>query len=81
MFWNHQKILNEEEIKKIIEEQKKKLADLEFEFERMKSHMTSLRGLVNRKLEYPKEIKEMQETETENNIKPSVFLSPNGLPI
>lgn len=84
MFWNHKKIMNEEEIKAIIEDLKKRLLELELEQARMKSHQISLRGLVNKKLGgvEKEELGEKKEiSETENNIKPSIFLSPNGTPL
>lgn len=68
--------------KKDLEDLKTKVFSFELELEKLKSHIISLRGLVNRKIESPG-IKEFEDpkTETDNNIKPSIFLSPNGLPI
>lgn len=39
----------------------KRVSDLELELEKLKSHMTSLRGLVNRKLNYPLEEESLKE--------------------
>lgn len=63
------------ELSAAIEELKNKIAILNTNYD-------NLRGNFNRKLSGLKEVKEEQEKEeTENNIKASVFLSPNGNPI
>jgi hypothetical protein len=52
-----------------------KVKNLELQIEMMKTNLASLRGLMNRKLG------NVEETQTEKNKNPSIFLTPNGLPI
>lgn len=69
MFWNNKKLIEaNEEFRKIIEDQRKRTLDLEMEFERLKSHQTSLRGLVNKKLKYPEEEEKDEPKEKEEKF-------------
>lgn len=77
----------EESNKKINEDSedlKKRILELELEQARIKSHIVSLRGLVNKKLGgFDKE--EMGtpkiEEKKEEDLNKTVFLSPNGTPL
>ena len=42
----------------------KRLADLELEIGKLISHMTSLRGFVNKKMQYPEDEKDLKEHDT-----------------
>ena len=57
--------------------------ELQNKFKILETNYNNLRGNFNRKLSGLKEEEKVvpKEEETETNIKPSVFLTPNGLPI
>jgi len=61
----------------IIEERIKKINDYEMDMEKIKTHVLSLRGLMNRKLSGDK----AEELKIEENAEPQVLLGPSGLPV
>lgn len=54
--------------------------ELQNKFKILETNYNNLRGNFNRKLSKIKE-EEKEEMQTETNIKPSIFLTPNGAPI
>lgn len=71
-FKDRQLISLEDEIKRA----NNKISNLELEIEKMKGHIMSLRGSINRRI-----MKDTPEEETETNKNPTVFLTPNGYPL
>lgn len=88
IFWKKNKnedTLNSKEYeslcKKLIE-LSSELEDLKIKLKILTTDQNNLRGNFNRKLGgLKKEEKTEEATETETNLKPNVFLSPNGTPI
>ncbi len=82
MLWGNNK-KEVEDLQKQVDKAITDICQLQHNMELLKTNQNSLRGLINRKIGVPEtkgsEIPEISETE--NNIKPSIFLSPNGLPI
>lgn len=72
MIWGNNK-KEIEELEKKVDKAITDIAQLQHDQELLKTNQNSLRGLINRKIG--------NETKTETNINPSVFLSPHGTPI
>ena len=84
MGWFKNEGINSVEYEKL----SKRITELVAEVETMRSKIkvletdnANLRGNFNRKLSGIKKEELQEEEKTESNIKPSVFLSPNGTPI
>lgn len=65
MFWRKKEL---DVVIMQLAEQQKKILDLDLEVQRVKSHIISLRGLINKKFDYSK-----KDSETED-LKDGVFL-------
>jgi cell division protein FtsB len=71
-----------EKLSKRITELVTEIETLRTKFKILETNYDNLRGNFNRKLAGIKKDEKAEEiVETENNIKPSIFLSPNGTPI
>lgn len=68
-----------ESVAKKLIELSTRLEELHNKFKILETNYDNLRGNFNRKLAGIR--KEEKPEESENNLKPSVFLNPNGLPI
>ena len=62
--------------KKELEEVKSELSSIKLDFERIKTHITSLRGLVNRKLGGDREEQDFEEPERKQKSSYSGVLLP-----
>lgn len=83
MFWSkNEKIqLNSAEYEscaKKLTELSARIEELETKFKILGTNYDNLRGNFNRKLSG---LKKEEEPETDNNLKPNMFLNPNGHPI
>ena len=71
-----------EKISKRVTEMLTEIETLRTKFKILETNYDNLRGQFNRKLSgIKKDEKVEEEIETENNLKPNIFLSPNGTPI
>jgi len=74
-----------ERVSKRITELAAAVEELQNKFKILETNYNNLRGNFNRKLSGLKEEEKVapkeEEMETDTNLKPTVFLSPNGLPI
>jgi len=85
MIWRKNESVNSIEYEKLSKRITELVAEVETirtKFKILETNYDNLRGNFNRKLSgIKKEEKAEEDIETENNLKPSVFLSPNGSPI
>lgn len=85
MWFRHNESINSSEYEKLSKRIIELLAEIETlrtKFKVLETNYDNLRGQFNRKLSGIKKDEKIEElAETENNIKPNIFLSPNGTPI
>lgn len=79
---NNESALNSKEYESVCKklvEVSSKLEELQNSFKILETNYNNLRGQFNRKLSGL--VEKPKEEESENNLKPSIFLNPNGLPL
>jgi len=79
MFWQNKYLKLTDAICRDVMESKTRIMNLEMDLEKLKSHIISLRGTINRSK--GKSFEEEEEEQTEKNKNPQVFLNPNGHPL